>query len=130
MFQQSDRWTDEQLILGLSHNIVWNLYKKSDKCEDGKPLAEQDKAMYEHGLKGKTGNKSGPVNSIEEAFVLFLQEHRVPTGRQKGAKWRMESTMRAVKYDKGDSEDIRKHTIQHHFNKRVKTLFDQGFVSQ
>ena len=75
-------------------------------------MAQQDKAMYEHALKGQTGNRSAPLKSIEEAFVLFVQEHRVPTGRQKGAKWRMESTMRAVKYDKEDSDHIKKHTIQ------------------
>ena len=108
---------------------MWKLYRKSDDLDDAMLLEEQDKAMYQHSLKGKKGNRSVPVNSIEDAFILWIHEHRVPTGRQKGAKWRMESTIRAIKYNQDDSEHIKKHTIQYHFNKRVKTLFDAGIDS-
>ena len=112
-------------LVALSKSIVIRIFNHCFDLDKTLSIQEQDAFLFKHGLCGKASNRAVPLNRSLQAFLLFIRDHKSPTGRQKGTKWRLNS-MKAIRYEKDAPEDTKKDTIQFKFNETHQQLFSQG----
>lgn len=95
-------------------------------------LAEEEIDTYyqqcwEHGLKNQPSNRAKPTFATRQIFRAFIRLNRVPTGRQKGKKYWMDSQFLRIYNTRGDpSTDDFKRSIGYAFQKVVEEIHAEG----